>query len=222
MAAKDAEFQHSPYSPYAPSCATRSSSGSICGANERGFLHIPHGGGGSSSDDFGNIVASRNSSFRSVSSATFELHRHSRDIPYNGMHSLGSEEPVKMDSVVQHETTNPRSSCSNTDTDVITAEREGAVAITPTELEPVIGVLLPHSTSTTTINTDTSSPPMPSLTRQKFKKPLVNRLQKAAGKMFSYVRPPRHHGSVSSSSQSYSSENESPSSKTSLSLSSDI
>ena len=71
------------------------------------------------------------------------------------------------------------------------------------------------------VDSATACPPLASLTRQKARKPLVNRLQKAAGKMFSYVRPPKHTGtgSVSSSSQSYSSENESPTSKVSLSLS---
>lgn len=82
---------------------------------------------------------------------------------------------------------------------------------------PLLGPGL--SLSTSTIDTAEASPPLASLTRHKAKKPLVNRLQKAAGKMFSYVRPPKHNGSVSSSSQSYCSENESPSSKVSLSLS---
>jgi hypothetical protein len=81
--------------------------------------------------------------------------------------------------------------------------------------QPPLGLSL----STSTIDTAAASPPLASLTRRKAKKPLVNRLQKAAGKMFSYVRPPKHNGSVSSSSQSYCSENESPSSKVSLSLS---
>ena len=105
-------------------------------------------------------------------------------------------------------------------------ERSSEVTVTTTDEDMEINSAaeldqppLGLSLSTSTIDTAATSPPLASLTRHKAKKPLVNRLQKAAGKMFSYVRPPKHNGSVSSSSQSYSSENESPSSKVSLSLS---
>ena len=169
-AAKDAEFKRSPFSPYAPSSTTKSSALSIAGDLNTIRSRL------NTNDE---IIFSRNSSFRSTRSVTFEN---------------VNQQPSNLPRVVfQPSPSNSASAKANTNVSADLLQIEDGAATT--------GDIEPETRIDAICMTESKAALLPyqlEKSTKKNKKPLTVRLQKAAGKMLSMVRPNHHSQSLNS------------------------
>ena len=161
MAAKDAEFQNSPHSPYAHSCTTESVSEFVLSID--------------SCDEYvpGDLVGPRNSSILTATELSGELQLAS-----------SSDEVARCDTIVSDN----RAGSVGMDSEGCDFKVSAAATTTDDDsgkTDKKDGIALASSTSTS------PSPPPSPLAGQKQKKPLADRFQSAVGKMLGYMRSPK-------------------------------